>query len=202
MLSAALSLRCDRTSIHGQVVIWSHAEPGHSSCGQCGLTMAFLMSGAAMEEKRALNTCCPGTRAIQFTVLAITCTSQPCASELPRAQCDEHNARLQGCGEVASPPGRCFLPPDHNPATRQDACSTLPPAVGACRCEPAWQQLHSCCSGDNCGFSQPHQGHAFGLDSFFTVGASNSDRGSVVSLHDLISAPIPEWSACPCRGAG
>ena len=35
-------------------------------------TMAAVISGALMAEKRARNTCWPATRAIHFTVLSIT----------------------------------------------------------------------------------------------------------------------------------
>ena len=35
--------------------------------------MAAVISGALMAEKRARKTCCPGTRAIHFTVFSITC---------------------------------------------------------------------------------------------------------------------------------
>ena len=38
--------------------------------------MAFSMSGAAIEEKCALNTCWPGTWAIHFWVLAMTCMAE------------------------------------------------------------------------------------------------------------------------------
>ena len=34
--------------------------------------MAAVISGALMAEKRARKTCCPGTRAIHFTVFSIT----------------------------------------------------------------------------------------------------------------------------------
>lgn len=38
-----------------------------------GLTMAAVISGPLIAEKRALNTCWPGTLAIHLSVLSITC---------------------------------------------------------------------------------------------------------------------------------
>lgn len=41
----------------------------HAGCVQ---TMAAVISSALMAEKRALNTCCPGTLIIHFSVFSMT----------------------------------------------------------------------------------------------------------------------------------
>ena len=56
-------------------------------------TMAAVISGALMAEKRARKTCCSGMRAIHFTVFSITCTSR--IMLLMRCKMNEGHSRQQ-----------------------------------------------------------------------------------------------------------
>ena len=183
--------------------------------------MAFLMSGAAMELKWALKTCCPEMGVILCRVCAMTCAARTHLSSQQHWGCShapEHGEAGRAAHVLTS---KQMFSPSRSQSSLRQGCSGPPlssaaqrgqelgpgqahqrtrwvqPLASDCRCLQMWacstrfrRGCHAACAG------MQQVCKTLGLASFFWVGASNRERGSVSQFWYLAGKSM--LSTWPC----